>query len=341
MTVSDRTHFDYYPFGSIMQTRSWAGGAYSYGFNGKEKNNEISVEGGSYDFGARIYEGRLGRWWSTDSKYSKFPSLSPFNFGANNPIYLIDPDGKDIYPYHIKGTSVSNGAAIYDAGKVSANTESVILDLLKTPDGFAFFSQFAKKDQTIGEYTFMEDGIHSDHDLYLYDYSFENYDLNKVNPDNAALATSYNDKKGNLKFVLPIYSKGQSTLDIATFFVHEIGLHGYKTALYTNAFSKLGKKGYENTANDQRKNNYLGEQDHLDLKNKNEKSTAYKNYVSLRDQLIKVSEKYAQAFNILIPSKKLEPIKRPEDKNNSDNTANYQSWRNRTETNSNKKETTR
>jgi RHS repeat-associated protein len=52
----------------IMPGRKYSigNGAYRYGFNGKEKNNEISGEGNSYDFGARIYDPRLGRWLSTD-----------------------------------------------------------------------------------------------------------------------------------------------------------------------------------------------------------------------------------------------------------------------------------
>jgi len=79
-----------------MQTRTWSSGAYRFGFNGKEKDNEFNVNDGSYDFGARIYDGRLGRWLSVDPLYAKYADLSPFNFTGNNPILFIDPDGKKI-----------------------------------------------------------------------------------------------------------------------------------------------------------------------------------------------------------------------------------------------------
>ncbi|OYU94738.1 MAG: hypothetical protein CFE21_13685 [Bacteroidetes bacterium B1(2017)] len=67
---------------------------YRFGFNGKEADNEINGTGNDYDFGARIYDARLGRWLSLDPKQISYPSLSAYNFTMNNPILFIDPDGK-------------------------------------------------------------------------------------------------------------------------------------------------------------------------------------------------------------------------------------------------------
>lgn len=69
---------------------------YRYGFNGKENDNEVKGAGNSLDFGARIYDSRLGRWLSTDPLVAKYPFASPYNFVLNNPINAIDPDGRDI-----------------------------------------------------------------------------------------------------------------------------------------------------------------------------------------------------------------------------------------------------
>ena len=91
---------DYEPFGSTMQGRSWTTGwgSYRFAFNGKEKDDEIKGAGNSYDFGARIYDPRIGRWLSLDPLQKKYPGQSPYNFCANNPIIFIDPDGREIIP---------------------------------------------------------------------------------------------------------------------------------------------------------------------------------------------------------------------------------------------------
>jgi RHS repeat-associated protein len=57
--------------------------AYRFHFNGKETDNEVYGEGNVYDFGARVYDPRLGRWMSVDPV-------------ANCPLILIDPDGERI-----------------------------------------------------------------------------------------------------------------------------------------------------------------------------------------------------------------------------------------------------
>ena len=67
---------------------------YRYGFNGKEKENEIAE--GDLDFGGRVYDSRLGRWLSRDFKETKYPFYTPYCFAANKPTIAIDPDGKDI-----------------------------------------------------------------------------------------------------------------------------------------------------------------------------------------------------------------------------------------------------
>ena len=77
-----------------MPGRKLSGG-YRYGFNGKEKDNEVSGEGNHIDFGDRGYDPRLGRWNKVDSKQEKYPGYSPYHFGYDNPIITIDPDGKE------------------------------------------------------------------------------------------------------------------------------------------------------------------------------------------------------------------------------------------------------
>ena len=66
---------------------------YRYGFNGMEKDDEVKGSGNHIDFGARGYDPRKGRWLSVDPFFDKYPGITPFRFGLNNPITYLDPDG--------------------------------------------------------------------------------------------------------------------------------------------------------------------------------------------------------------------------------------------------------
>ena len=85
---------DYYPFGMQLAGRVDQGtNDYRYGFNGMEKDDEIKGTNNSYDFGARMYDPRIGRWLKTDLYEPATPELSPYRFAANNPIKYSDGDG--------------------------------------------------------------------------------------------------------------------------------------------------------------------------------------------------------------------------------------------------------
>jgi len=61
-----------------------------------EKDDEIKGSGNSYDFGARIYDPRIGRWLKTDPKAATYPSHSPYCYVANSPIVFFDVNGEYI-----------------------------------------------------------------------------------------------------------------------------------------------------------------------------------------------------------------------------------------------------
>lgn len=90
-----------------MVGRNASTGDYRYGFNGMEKDDELKGSGNSVDFGARMYDSRLGRWLSLDPMQAKYPELSPYTGIGNNPIIYIDPDGRDIVYFDKEGTETS------------------------------------------------------------------------------------------------------------------------------------------------------------------------------------------------------------------------------------------
>jgi RHS repeat-associated protein len=83
-----------YAFGMNMPGRSFSVEEYRYGFNGKETQNELMGDDNAQDFGARMYDARVGRWWGMDFMKKYYPSRSPYEAMASNPIFYVDVDGK-------------------------------------------------------------------------------------------------------------------------------------------------------------------------------------------------------------------------------------------------------
>jgi RHS repeat-associated protein len=68
-------------------------GGYRFGFNGKEKDDEVVGSGNSYDYGFRIYNPKLGRFLSVDPLTNEYPWWTPYQFAGNRPIDGVDLDG--------------------------------------------------------------------------------------------------------------------------------------------------------------------------------------------------------------------------------------------------------
>ena len=54
----------------------------------------MDKETGLYNYGARYYDPSLSIWTGVDPLADQFPAYSPYNYTLNNPINMIDPDGR-------------------------------------------------------------------------------------------------------------------------------------------------------------------------------------------------------------------------------------------------------
>jgi len=102
---------------------------YRFGFNGKEKDNEVAGFGNQIDYEERIYDPRIARFKSVDPLTSKFPMLTPFHFASNMPIWAIDLDGKEALVMNTSTKTITFVANVYYVTRGQASISNI--DALK------------------------------------------------------------------------------------------------------------------------------------------------------------------------------------------------------------------
>ena len=106
LAVLQESH--YYPFGmEFMGTPSTTMNVENfYKYNGKELQDDgFDLDGNGvyesrllwYYYGARFYDVQLGRFHTQDAFAEKYHTITPYQYGANNPIKNIDINGDSIW----------------------------------------------------------------------------------------------------------------------------------------------------------------------------------------------------------------------------------------------------
>jgi RHS repeat-associated protein len=145
--ASIRNISDYSPFGVQLSERTISSDGYRFGFQGQEMDDEIKGEGNSYDFGARMYDSRVGRWLTIDPAYKKYVGLSSYAFTANNPIMYIEIDGmvfdlgylseSEKKSYLDKVTSLKNSSKMFNYYYTYLEKSNVVYTIHKSPNNKA------------------------------------------------------------------------------------------------------------------------------------------------------------------------------------------------------------
>ncbi|MCC8409079.1 DUF6443 domain-containing protein [Mucilaginibacter sp. UR6-1] len=120
---------DYYAFGlSFNPGNTYTPGPENrYKYNGKELQSET----GQYDYGARFYDPVIARWGATDPLAEKLRRWSPYNYGDDNPIRNIDPDGMQSEDHGRKRKKADSPKPVSDLKKDFSNRQSVSRDNTK------------------------------------------------------------------------------------------------------------------------------------------------------------------------------------------------------------------
>jgi RHS repeat-associated protein len=121
--VVQETHYD--PWGVELQGLGYQEPGIKvnkYLYNGKEFNDHLGIN--LFDYGARMYDASIGRWFVVDPMAEAAPDWTPYRYGFNNPVKFIDPngmfewtDGYGTYDSRNSTVSRSSFSGMYSEGK--------------------------------------------------------------------------------------------------------------------------------------------------------------------------------------------------------------------------------
>ena len=165
---------DYYPFGGLMS--NGCNNVQPYKYNGKELDQKGGLDW--YDYGARMYDATLGRFMKTDRFLEKYVSLSPYQYGANNPVNNIDINGDSIwYTLNDNIVTMHVTAKIFNNSSDNINmkraAKDIVSDIKSTYEGEFEWSDGKtynlKVDMDLKVVTSMKDVESADHLFVLAD----------------------------------------------------------------------------------------------------------------------------------------------------------------------------
>lgn len=114
---------DYYPFGLVFNSYQRENSVpQDYKYNSKEEQTELGL--GWLDYGARMYQPELGRFFTQDRFADSTYSFSPYHYAANNPILFVDVNGDSVNVAAINVYDNANGTSVLNTTIADLNAQT-------------------------------------------------------------------------------------------------------------------------------------------------------------------------------------------------------------------------
>ena len=286
------TQFDaYLPYGELLVDEHSSSEEMPYKFNGKELDQET----GLYYYGARYMNPVTSLWYGVDALTEKYPSIGGYVYCAENPVKLVDLDGRKVIPILYLNDS-KYPSSYYHSPK---NFQKAMIMFAQSSFGKNILADFTPKDQSI--FGVKGNGKYAKFNLILQEELISNQQARTTRFFNSKEGTWIHgqtimdaDADGKPQFIV-IFDLDYSTEELTETISHEFAVHLTKAPEVIEAYLETGNM--EKPKEIWSKSSASKEHHNLTEKDKNKQLQSTKNYNKTRNELVKKHPLLNNIFN--------------------------------------------